>query len=386
MGMDRRAALRGLTGMFGASAFHGLAQEAGLLDPINVFDFQKLAKKKLDPLAWDYLEGGAEDEFSLRDNREGFNRIIIRPKALVDVHKIDLSTKLLGIDLSYPIIIDPSGGKNCFFPNGELEVARAARKAKALHITNGGIEKALEAGDGPEHWWQVTTGGQLGNRTVMRSFVKRLEEQGCKGICFTVDIMHVSHRERDIHNKLERAWCESGLPKRDAAGKMPEAKNPWRTGIYPERPSPTPTWNTLSELCSATSLPVIVKGILTAEDGDLCVKHGAKAVVVSNHGARQLDHVGGTIEALPEVVAAVNGRIPVLVDGGFRRGTDILKALALGASAVAVARPYLYGLACFGQAGVERVLELLRTELALDMGLAGTPTIASIDRKLVRIR
>ncbi len=356
-----------------------------LYGPVNVLEFAPLAKAKLDPLAWDYLEGGSEDEVSLHDNRSGFNRIVIRPRALVDVHKIDLSLELFGQKLDYPILLDPAGGKNCFFRDGENTVARAAAQAKALHITNGGIDELVESGQGPA-WWQVTTGGQLGDRQTMRSFVKRLEAQGCGGICFTVDIMHVSHRERDLRNRLERAWCETGMPPRDSTGKLPAAKNPWRAGVYPSRPSPTPTWQTLEELRSMTKLPVVLKGILTAEDGDLAVKHGASGVIVSNHGARQLDHVGGTIEALPEVVQAVGGRIPVLIDGGFRRGTDILKALALGAKAIAIARPYLYGLAVFGQRGVERVLELLRTELALDMGLAGAPNLAAINPNLVRIR
>jgi 4-hydroxymandelate oxidase len=218
----------------------------------------------------------------------------------------------------------------------------------------------------------------------MRAMVKRLEGLGCAGICFTVDIMRVSHRERDMRNQLERSWCETGIPARDASGRLPAAKNPWRAGVYPQRSGPTPTWQSLSELCSATKLPVILKGVMTAEDGDRAVQYGARAVIVSNHGARQLDHVGATIEALPEVVAAVNGRIPVLIDGGIRRGTDILKALALGAKAVCVARPYLYGLAAFGQRGVERVLELLRTELALDMGLAGVAGLGAIDKTLVR--
>jgi isopentenyl diphosphate isomerase/L-lactate dehydrogenase-like FMN-dependent dehydrogenase len=364
----------------------GFAQQISVMDPVNVWDFQTLARNKLDPVALDYLEGGSEDEVTLKDNREAFNRIIIRPRALVDTHKIDLSLDLLGMKLAYPILLDPAGGKNCFFPRGELEVSRAAGKAKALHITNGGIEDTLQEGSAAQDWWQLTTGGLLTNKQQTRSFVRRLEAQGCKGICFTVDIMHVSHREREIRNKLERAWCETGLPPRGADGRLPEAKNPWKTGIYPQGRSPHPTWETLADLCSATTLPVIVKGILTAEDGDRCVQYGAKACIVSNHGARQLDHVGATIEALPEVVKAVNGRIPVLVDGGFRRGTDILKGLALGASAVCIARPYLYGLASFGQAGVERVIELLRTELALDMGLAGVPNLRSIDRTLVRIR
>jgi isopentenyl diphosphate isomerase/L-lactate dehydrogenase-like FMN-dependent dehydrogenase len=373
--------------LFGARPWLGSQQpdDDPLYGPVNVMEFAPLAKAKLDPLAWDYLDGGSEDEAALRDNRAGFSRIILRPRALVDVHKIDLSLELLGLKLDYPIILDPAGGKNCFYPDGENVVARAAVNAKALHITNGGIDALIESGKGPT-WWQVSTGGQFRSAQTMRSFVKRLEAQGCSGICFTVDIMHVSQRERDIRNKLERSWCESGMPKRDAQGRLPPAKNPWRVGIYPERPFPTPTWQTVRELRSVTKLPIIIKGIMRGEDGALAVENGASAVVVSNHGARQMDHVGGTIEALPEVVRAVNGKIPILVDGGFRRGTDILKGLALGAKAICVARPYLYGMAAFGQRGVERVLQLLRTELALNMGLAGVPNLAAIDRSLVRIR
>ena len=201
-----------------------------------------------------------------------------------------------------------------------------------------------------------------------------------------MDIMYVSHRERNIRNKFDRAWGETGIPKRDARGRLPRPRNPERAGIYPSRPFPTPTWETVRELRAMTKLPIVLKGILTAEDAELCVENGVSGIIVSNHGARQLDHVGATIEALPEVVEAVKGRIPVLIDGGFRRGTDILKALALGAKAICIARPYLYGLTAFGQRGVERVLELMRTELALDMGLAGVPNLAAINRKLVRIR
>lgn len=396
MPISRRQAMNAFLGWAAASplSFAQTARRtAGAIDysdplygPINVLDFAAEAKKKLDPLAWDYLEGGSEDEQALRDSRDIFKQIIIRPRMLVDVHKIDTSIELFGHKLDYPILLDPAGGKNCFFPNGETAVAMAARNAKALHITNGGIDELIESDKGAKVWFQLTTGGQLQNQQTMRTFVKRLEAQGCHGICFTVDIMHVSHRERDMHNKLERSWCESGLPKRDAQGRIPEAKNPWRAGLYPSRPSPTPTWNSFRELRQMTKLPIIIKGILTGEDAARAVEFGASSVIVSSHGARQMDHVGSTMEALPEVVRAVNGRVPVLIDGGFRRGTDILKALALGAKAVAVARPYLYGMAAFGQRGVERVLELLHTELALNMGLAGVPDIASIDRSLVRFR
>lgn len=390
----RRQAFQGLIGLFGPGAWipggsAGAAEidwDDPLYGPINIFDFAALAKKKLDPMAWDYLDGGSEDEMALLDNRRAFNDLIIRPRMLVDVSKIDTRVELFGKKIAYPIFLDPSGGKNCFFKGGELEVAKGAAAAKALHITNGGIDEFIESGKGPEAWWQLTTGGNIMTKPARRALTQRLEDLGCSAICFTVDIMHVSHRERDMHNQLERAWCEAGLPARDASGRMPKTKNPWRAGLYPERQSPTATWQTLADLCSETKLPVVVKGILTAEDGERCVKHGASGIIVSNHGARQQDHVGGTIEALPEVVQAVNGKIPVLCDGGFRRGTDVLKGLALGAKAICVARPYLYGLTCFGQRGVSRVMELLHTELALNMGLAGAPSLSAIDRGLVRWR
>jgi isopentenyl diphosphate isomerase/L-lactate dehydrogenase-like FMN-dependent dehydrogenase len=254
-------------------------------------------------------------------------------------------------------------------------------------ITNGGIDQFLTSGSGPQNWWQLTTGGELRTKNTMENFVEKLEDMGCGAICFTVDIMHVSNRERSIHNKFVRRWCDAGIP-RDANGKLiyKEGEEAWTTGQFPSRPFPTPTWETVQQLRDLTELPIVLKGILTAEDTAKAVKTGMSAVVVSNHGARQLDYVGGTIEALPECVEAAGGKIPVLVDGGFRRGADVLKALALGATAVGVARPYLWGLAAFGQPGVERVLQLLRTELALDMGMAGVAKISDIDRKLVRIR
>jgi isopentenyl diphosphate isomerase/L-lactate dehydrogenase-like FMN-dependent dehydrogenase len=389
MRLNRRNAVKGLVGMVSASPLVAQAvappEDDPVLEPACVMDFEPLAKAKLDKLAYDYLAGGSEDEVSLRDNREAFNRIILRPKALVDVHKIDLGLELFGQKLEYPILLDPAGGKNCMHPNGELVVAQAAANAKALHITNGGIQSLTRTGKGPA-WWQVTTGAQFRTPQTMRQFVRQMEDGGCSGVCFTIDIMHVSHRDRNIRNKFDRSWGETGIPARDAQGRLPRPKNPERAGNYPSRPFPTPTWETVEQFRSLTKLPLVIKGILTAEDAERCVKHGAAGIIVSNHGARQLDHVGGTIEALPEVVDAVKGRIPVLIDGGFRRGTDILKALALGAKAICIARPYLYGLAAFGQRGVERVIELLRTELALDMGLAGVPNLAAIDRSLVRIR
>lgn len=390
--LSRREALQNLAAFFLASPLLRAQRPSSggddpMLDLANVFDFAKYAKSKLDPVAWDYMDEGASDEVALRDAREAFNRIIIRPRFLTDVHKIDVSTKLFGKELPHPIFIDPAGGKNCFYPNGEAEVAKAAGESNTLMITNGGIDDVLASGKGPKNWWQVTTGGQFRTENMMLNFTEPLEDKGCGGICFTVDIMHVSHRERSIHNKLVRSWCNTGIP-RDAVGKLIYKPTDvyWRTGDYPSRPFPTPTWETVKQLRELTDLPIIIKGVLTAEDTEKAVEAGMSAVVVSSHGARQLDHVGGTIEALPECVQAAGRKIPVLIDGGFRRGTDILKALALGAAAVGVARPYLWGLASFGQKGVARVIQLLRTELALDMGMSGVANISDIDRELVRTR
>src|SRR5579863_107753 len=213
--MDRWQALQGLISMFGAAPFLD-AQEPDdpLYGPVRVMDFAALAKAKLDPVAWDYLDGGSEDEVSLADNRTAFNRILIRPRALVDVHNIDLTVELLGQKLPYPILLDPAGGKHCFYPDGENVVARAAASARALHITNGGIEKLAASGKGPV-WWQIETGGSLKDRASMRALAQRLEGAGCSGICVSTDIAYVSHRDRNIRNHLERAWCETGLPRRD---------------------------------------------------------------------------------------------------------------------------------------------------------------------------
>lgn len=253
-----------------------------------------------------------------------------------------------------------------------------------------GIAPVLKTGQGPKNWWQFSTAGETRTRNQTIDFVEKLEDQGCSGISVTVDIYHVSHRERSIHNGLVRGWCEAnGIP-RDAQGHLVYKPNEvvWTAGDMPRpRPFATPTWDTVQRLREASkNLPVIVKGVLTSEDTAKAVKYGMSGVIVSNHGARQLDQVGATIEALPECVEAAGGKMPVLVDGGFRRGTDVFKALALGASAVGVGRPYLWGLASFGRRGVARVIELLRAELATDMGMAGVSGIAQIDRSFVRIR
>jgi len=393
--MTRREALAGFAQFLAASPLLADRKYSELNDPIysvaNVFDMAVLAKKKLDPLAWDYIDEGSEDEVSLRDNRARFERLLIRPHFLqYDVSKIDTSIQLFGKQLDHPIFICPTGGKNCVFRNGEQEVAYGAGASNTMMITSGGIDKVIDSGKGPKLWWQFTTAGEFRTKNQMVNFAERLQDKGCSGISVTVDIYHVSHRERSIHNQLVRNWCNAGGVPRDAKGDVVRKAEEivWTSGDFPApRPFPTPTWNTLQRLREAAGdLPVIVKGIMTAEDTERAVKNGVSGVIVSNHGARQLDQVGGTIEALPECVQAASGKIPVMIDGGFRRGTDIFKALALGASAVGIARPYLWGLGAFGQRGVARVIELLRAELGADMGMAGVAKISQIDRSFVRVR
>jgi 4-hydroxymandelate oxidase len=361
-----------------------------LLKLANTFDFAKLAKAKLDPVAWDYMDEGADDEVSLRANRTDFDRLIIRPHFLInDVSTIDTSTTLFGKKLTQPIYLSITGGKNCFFPNGEQETALAAGTSNSMMITGGGIDNILSADKGPKVWWQFTTAAEFRSKSQMADYAEKLDDRGCSAISVTVDIYHVSHRERSMHNGLVRSWCQGkGILRNDKGELLYKPDDVlWTAGDVPKpRPFPTPTWETLQRLREASKLPVVVKGVLTAEDTDLAVKNGMSGVIVSNHGARQLDQVGSTIEALPECVKAAGGKIPVLVDGGFRRGTDVFKALALGATAVGIGRPYLWGLAAFGQAGVVRIMDILRAELAVDMGMAGTGKISEINRSFVRIR
>ena len=361
-----------------------------LLKQVNVFDFAKAAKAKLDPIAWDYLDEGSDDEVSLHANRARFDDIIIRPHFLInDVSKIDTSITLFGKQLPQPIYMTVTGGKNCFVPNGEQEAAMAAGTSNNLMITSGSISDVISAGKGPKVWWQYTTAAEFRTKNQMTDFAEKLEDQGCSAISVTVDIYVVSHRERSMHNGLVRNWCQvKGVP-RNEKGEVAYKPDDvlWTAGDAPAaRPFPTPTWDTLQRLREVTQLPVIVKGVMTSEDADRAVKHGLSGIIVSNHGARQLDQVGATIEALPECVQAVGGKIPVLVDGGFRRGTDVFKALALGATAVGVGRPYLWGLSAFGQRGVVQVMKLLQSELAADMGMAGTGKVSQIDRSYVRFR
>lgn len=352
-----------------------------VMGPVSLQEIEEAAKKKIHKLAYDFIAGGVEDEVTLRANREALNRIFLRPRVMVDVSKIDPSVKLLGKKMDFPILLAPTGGKNLVIPDGDRVAAQGAAAAKTLYVVaSGAWMNKLEGGVSAPLWWQNTIGQSTKN--AAESYGRRSEDSGCAAICVTVDNQYQSNRERNNRNRFDYGYMQTGVPGEDARPQKPRSP---AVAAMLQPHTPNLTWQYLDWLKGSCSLPIVIKGILTAEDARLAIERGADAIVVSNHGARQLDAVLPTIEALPEVVAAVSGKIPVLMDGGIRRGTDILKALALGAKAVLIGRPYVWGLAAFGQVGVQRVVELLQAELVLSMGLAGKPNLASIDRSLVRL-
>ena len=341
------------------------------MEPVNISEYEALAKARMEPVDWDFYAGGSDDEVTLRTTRAAFERIKLRPRVLVDVSTCDLRTTVLGTGVSMPFLVAPMAFHGLAHPEGECETARAAGAAGTLMVTsttsNRSLEEIAAAAGGPL-WFQLYTYGGL---EISESLVKRAEAAGYRAIVLTVDLPRVGRREKDIRNNFN-------LPSRLFEGNF--------TGIdISSGTFVTLTWDSIAWLRGVTSLPIVIKGILTAEDAQLAAEHGVDGIVVSNHGGRQLDTALPAIEALPEVVEAVAGRCEVYMDGGIRRGTDVLKALALGARAVLLGRPVLWGLAANGAAGVRHVLEMLRDELELAMVLSGRPTLVSINRTLVRL-
>jgi 4-hydroxymandelate oxidase len=356
------------------------------MEPINLQEYEDLAIERLEPTALDYYRSGAGDEVTLRANRAAFERIRLRPRVLVDVSALSLETTALGTPISMPVMVAPTAYHCLACAEGERDTARGAGAVGTLMaastLATRTLEEIAEAATGPL-WFQLYV---YKDRRVSETLIRRAEAAGYRALALTVDTPRLGRRERDVRNGF-------GLP---AHLRMANFADPSMSDVLPLTPGVSGleavagrlldqslTWGALVWLKSVTSLPIVVKGILTAEDARLAVEHGAAGIIVSNHGGRQLDGVLATIEALPEVVEAVAGRCEVYLDGGVRRGVDVLKALALGARGVFVGRPVLWGLAVDGAAGVERVLTLLRDELELAMALAGRPTVASIDRSLV---
>jgi 4-hydroxymandelate oxidase len=338
------------------------------MGPANVADYEALAERRLSPLAWAYYSTGSDGEVTLRENVAAFARLRLRPHTLVDVSAIDLTTTLLGMPVGMPIGVAPTAGHCLAHPDGECATARAAGDAGTLMVVATEATRTLEdiarGATGPL-WFQLYV---YRTRALAETLVRRAEEAGYRALVLTVDAPVWSRRERVLR-------CPDEWP-----ADLPVANIADQEELdYPA----SLTWHDLAWLRSQTSLPLVLKGIMTAEDARRAVEHGVEAIVVSNHGGRQLDGVPASIDALPEVRAAAE-HCEVYLDGGIRRGSDVLKALALGARAVFVGRPVLFGLAVGGAAGARHVLELLRDELALAMALSGTPTLAAIGPALVR--
>ena len=359
---------------------------ADQIEAINLFELEMKARELLPQTAYDHHASGANDEITLRENHLAYERINLLPRMLVDVSERHMATTALGQPVSMPILIAPTAFQGLAHPKGELATVKAAGAAKTLMtlstLSTFSIEEVMSVATSPV-WFQLY---MFKDRAISASFVKRAEIAGCKAIVFTVDAPLLGRRERDVRNQFkmpDALAVKNLLPGK--LQKLPDATSGSRHAPAIASLFDTAlTWKDIEWLTGTTTLPVLVKGILRADDALLAVKHGASGVIVSNHGARQLDTTPATISVLPEIVDAVGSKVEVYVDGGIRRGTDVLKAIACGARAVLIGRPVLWGLASGAEAGVRYVLEMLRQEFDLAMALSGCPTLSSITRDLIR--
>ncbi len=354
--------------------------------PINLFEYQTLASQQLSPMARDYYASGSWDEITLRDNRAAFERYKLRPRMLVDVSQRDLSTTILGQSLPLPIFIAPMAFQCMAHPEGEIGTAKAAAKVGSVMVLSTlattSMEDVASVRSQTPQWFQLYVHRDRG---LTRALVERAHAAGFQALCLTVDAPVLGKREKDTHNQFVLP-SDMELANFSRLAHLEIPYQPGESGLFAyflEQLNPALTWSDLEWLQSLSPLPLVVKGILRGDDAIRAVEHGAKAVMVSNHGGRQLDGAIASIDALSEVVAAVGDQVDVLVDGGIRRGTDVLKALALGAKAVLLGRPVLWGLTLAGEAGVKHILELLRDELDLAMALSGCAKLQDIDSSLV---
>jgi L-lactate dehydrogenase (cytochrome) len=375
---------------------------------VNVADLRRLAKRRLPKVVFDYIDGGAEREVTLGENCRAFDQVTFRPRGAVATPKTDLETTVLGTKLALPFLLAPVGSTRMFYPRGEAVAAQAAGEAGTAYVlsTLSGctLEEVKAATTGP-CWYQVYL---VGGRDVTRAAIERARAAGFSALVVTIDTPVAGLRERDVRNgtkelvsrrpwtMLPFVWQFLARPRWLAGflsdGGMMRFPNVVRadgpmayTDVGPALEQSVVSWPDLNWIREAWKGPIVVKGVLTAEDARRAVDEGVEAVVVSNHGGRQLDGVAATLRALPEVVSAVGGRAEVLMDGGIRRGSDIVKALCLGARAVLVGRAYAYGLGAGGGAGVTRAIEILRSDLARTVKLLGCASIAELGPSYVQV-
>jgi 4-hydroxymandelate oxidase len=366
--------------------------EAGRLiknpkEAINVFDFEPVMRQNVPPAHFGYMASGIDDEVTLRRNREDFLKYVLRPRRLVDVSKVDMSVDILGVKYDTPIVVAPIGGQKAFHEDGEIATARGAKPGNHLQILSTATTSSPEdvtAARGAPVWYQLYATNKW---EVAKAFVTRAEKAGCPVVAVTIDRNGGRNQEtlfrlmptdaRDCNACHDRSSLKANLARRSMYQDVDI------TGLTHTQSS-NMTWDFMKRLREATRMKIVLKGVLAWEDAVLAADAGMDGIIVSNHGARSEDSGRSTIDALPEIVEAVKGRIPILVDSGFRRGTDIVKALCMGATAVCVGRPYAWGLGAFGQPGVERVLELLRIETRAIMQQVGAPNIKALVPAMVK--
>ena len=356
-------------------------------DAINVFDFEPVMRNRVPPAHFGYMASGIDDEVTLRANREDFLKFQLRPRRLVDVSNVDMSTDILGVRYDTPIVLAPVGSQRAYSPTGEEAVARAAKVGNHLMILSTQATTSLEvvmAERGAPICYQLYATNKW---DVTRAHLARAERAGCLAVAVTVD--RNGGRNQETRFRLQRTDTRDCTVCHDRSSLESNYRTrPMYEGIdlsgLANIQSSALTWDTIKRMRDTTSMKILIKGILAHEDAALAAEAGLDGIIVSNHGARSEDSGRSTIDALPEIVEVVGGRMPILIDSGFRRGTDIAKALCMGATAVCIGRPYIWGLGAFGQPGVERVLELLRIELRAIMQQVGAPSIERLVSAMVR--
>lgn len=376
--MKRREAIALVAGALGAMSGcvrpgNSLAQDPSSppsTPPVNVLEFEPLARQRLSRAVWDYVAQGAADELTLRRNREAFDAIRLRPRVLVDVSALDTRLELFGQKLDFPILLAPVAAQGRIHSGAEPEAARGASAAGATIVistfASSKVEDIARAARG-RAWFQLYVHRDGG---VTRDLVQRAEAAGCTALCITVDTPVNPMRDREKRLAVRPPYTGPS-----SGGRV--------SPIYADALRPTVTWETVAWIRSLAKTPVLLKGVLSPDDARRAASEGLSGVIVSNHGGRNLDTTPATIEALPAIAEAVQGRMALLLDGGVRRGTDIVKAIALGARAVLIGRPYVWGLAVDGAAGVQRVVDILRDELEAAMALCGATSLERINRQLL---
>lgn len=333
---------------------------------VNLFDFEPLAAERMTTMAYEYVASGAADEFTVRWNRQAFDSIKLNARVLMDVSQLDTGVSLFGHELPYPILVAPTAYHKIMHPDGELATARGAGAASAVYVissfTTTPLEEIASVATQPL-WFQLYI---RNDRAFTKALIQHAEEQGCRALCITVDTPVLGAR-----NRQQRVGF--AMPAGITTPLMP-GMGPLSTSL---------SWKDIEWIQSFANVPVLLKGILNPDDAEIAVQSGVSGIVVSNHSGRNLDTVPATIEALPRIAERVNKRVPILMDGGIRRGTDVLKAIALGANAVLVGKPICFGLACGGAEGVAKVLNILREELELAMTLTGQATLAEINESVI---